>query len=193
MYTVTLQKRSPNPKTQQLLPHRSPTRRFRCPEQVSDISAHLAADGTLNWDVPEGDWVILRTGMTPTGVKNSPAPPQATGLETDKLSKEHIHAHFDAFLGEIHKRIPEADRKCWKYTVLDSYEKGGQNITDNFLELFKLHYGYDPTPFLPTYYGYPVGSYEISDRFLWDMRRFVADRIACEYVAGLRENHINTD
>ena len=28
---------------------------------------------------------------------------------------------------------------------------------------------------------------EISDRFLWDMRRFVADRIACEYVAGLRE------
>lgn len=160
---------------------------FVAPEQVSDISAHLAADGTLNWDVPEGDWVILRTGMTPTGVKNSPAPPQATGLETDKLSKEHIHAHFDAFLGEIHKRIPEADRKCWKYTVLDSYEKGGQNITDNFLELFKLHYGYDPTPFLPTYYGYPVGSYEISDRFLWDMRRFVADRIACEYVAGLRE------
>ncbi len=71
--------------------------------------------------------------------------------------------------------------------MLDSYEKGGQNITDNFLELFKLHYGYDPTPFLPTYYGYPVGSYEISDRFLWDMRRFVADRIACEYVAGLRE------
>lgn len=122
--------------------------------------------------------MILRTGMTPTGVKNSPAPPQATGLETDKLSKEHIHAHFDAFLGEIHKHIPEADRKCWKYTVLDSYEKGGQNITDNFLELFKLHYGYDPTPFLPTYYGYPVGSYEISDRFLWDMRRFVADRIA---------------
>ncbi|HEX7411828.1 MAG TPA: glycosyl hydrolase [Bacteroidales bacterium] len=33
----------------------------------------MAADGTLTWDVPGGEWVIIRTGMTPTGVKNSTA------------------------------------------------------------------------------------------------------------------------
>lgn len=160
---------------------------FIAPGQVLDISQYLTAEGVLNWDVPEGDWVILRTGMTTTGVRNSPASPEATGWETDKLSKEHIYAHFDAFLGKIHERIPEADRRCWKYTVLDSYEKGGQNFTDNFLGLFRQRYGYDPTPYLPAYYGYPVGNFEQSERFLWDMRRLVADKIAYEYVAGLRE------
>ena len=55
------------------------------------------------------------------------------------------------------------------------------------LESFKQCYGYDPVPFLPTYYGYPVGDMERSERFLWDMRRWVADKTAYEYVAGLRE------
>lgn len=32
-----------------------------------------------------------------------------------------------------------------------------------------------------------VESPEASDRFLWDVRRLVADRVAYDYVAGLRE------
>lgn len=160
---------------------------FVNPHEVLDISKYLAADGTLTWNVPEGNWTILRTGMTPTCVFNSPTSPEATGWEMDKMNKELISTHFKAYLGKIYERIPAADRKCWKYTVLDSYEKGGQNITDGMLETFKQRYGYDPVPFLPTYYGYPVGSYELSERFLWDMRRLVADEIAYEYVGGLTE------
>lgn len=125
--------------------------------------------------------------MTPTRVFNSPTSPEAMGWEMDKMNKKLIFTHFKEFLGKIYDRIPADDRKCWKYTVLDSYEKGGQNITDGMLETFKRRYGYDPVPFLPTYYGYPVGNYELSERFLWDMRRLVADEIAYEYVGGLTE------
>ena len=160
---------------------------FVNPHEVLDISKYLAADGTLTWDVPEGNWTILRTGMTPTRVFNSPTSPEATGWEMDKMNKKLIFTHFKEFLGKIYDRIPADDRKCWKYTVLDSYEKGGQNITDGMLETFKQRYGYDPVPFLPAYYGYPVGNYELSERFLWDMRRLVADEIAYEYVGGLTE------
>jgi hypothetical protein len=71
--------------------------------------------------------------------------------------------------------------------VQDSYEQGGQNITDGFLELFKQKYGYDATPYLPVYQGMVVNSQQASDRFLWDMRRMVADKIAYEYVGGLRD------
>ncbi len=155
--------------------------------KVIDISKYLAEDGTLNWDVPEGDWVILRTGMTPTGVKNSPASPEATGLEIDKMSKKHIKTHFDCFIGEILKRIPEADRKCFKEVVQDSYEMGGQNFTDGFIADFQERYGYDPIPFLPVYKGFVVNSEEASDRFLWDVRRMVADKVAYDYVGGLRD------
>lgn len=155
--------------------------------KVIDISKYMTADGTLTWDVPKGDWVILRTGMTPTGTKNSPASPEATGYEVDKMSAKHTEKHFYGHIGEILKRIPLADRKTFKVVVQDSYETGGQNFTDDFFVEFKKAFGYEALPFLPAYYGYVVGSPDISDRFLWDLRRFIADRIAYQYVGGLRE------
>ncbi|WP_300285197.1 glycosyl hydrolase [uncultured Alistipes sp.] len=154
---------------------------------VQDISQYMAEDGTLNWDVPEGEWVILRMGMTPTGTTNSPASPEATGYETDKMSKEHIEKHFEAHMGEILRRIPAEDRKTFRVVVQDSYETGGQNFTDGMIEEFQTRYGYDPTPFLPVYNGIVVESPEASDRFLWDVRRMVADKVAYDYVGGLRD------
>jgi len=155
--------------------------------KVIDISNKMSADGTLNWNVPAGNWIILRTGMTPTGTKNSPASPEATGYEVDKMSKADIEMHFYGHIGEILKRIPEADRKCFKVVVADSYEQGGENFTDGFLEEFKQKYGYDATPYLPVYKGLVVNSEQASDRFLWDMRRMVADKVAYDYVGGLRD------
>ncbi|QHS57513.1 glycoside hydrolase family 2 [Mucilaginibacter sp. 14171R-50] len=157
------------------------------PAKVIDISRYMTADGTLAWQVPAGNWIIERTGMTPTNVTNGPASAQGTGLETDKMSKEHIAAHFDAYLGEIIKRIPAADRRTWKVTVADSYETGGQNWTDGMIQKFESIYGYNPTPYIPVLQGKVVGSEDQSDRFLWDLRRFVADRVAYDYVGGLRD------
>ncbi len=157
------------------------------PAEVKDITSYVSADGELAWDVPEGDWTILQTGMLPTGVTNAPASPEGTGLEVDKMNHEHVVRHFDAFLGEILRRIPEADRKTFKVAVQDSYETGGQNWTDGFEEKFEQAFGYDPTPYIPVFYGHVVGSQDQSDRFLWDVRRFVADKVAYEYVGGLRD------
>ena len=156
------------------------------PGKVLDISAFLQGD-RLVWKAPAGEWTILRTGMLPTGVTNSPADPEATGLEIDKMSRKHVEAHFEAFMGEIYRRIPAEDRACWKVVVQDSYETGGQNFTDDFLSEFQARYGYDPLPFLPAYEGYVVGSEDRSDRFLWDLRRLIADKVAYFYVGGLRD------
>jgi hypothetical protein len=157
------------------------------PADVVDITANRSGDGTITWNVPEGNWKIIQTGMTTTGAKNGPASPEATGLETDKMSKKHIAAHFDAFMGEIIRRIPAEDRKTWKVVVQDSYETGGQNWTDGLTEEFASRYGYSPVPFLPVLKGNVVGSRDLSDRFLWDLRRMVADKVSYDYVAGLRE------
>jgi hypothetical protein len=157
------------------------------PSQVRDISSSLDKNGVLRWSVPSGDWVILRTGMTPTGVKNAPAPPEGTGLQGDKMSRKHVAANFDAFLGEIMRRVPAADRESFKIVVQDSYEVGGQNWTDNMIDSFKVRFGYDPTPYIPVMMGKVVGNPDISDRFLWDLRRFVADQLAYEYVGGLTQ------
>lgn len=157
------------------------------PEQVIDLTSKMQKDGTLEWEVPAGSWTIMRTAMVPTGVTNAPASPEATGYEIDKMSKKHVATHFDAFIGEVLRRIPEADRKSFKVVVQDSYETGGQNWTDDMIDVFKKRYGYDPVPYIPVLQGTVIGSPDLSDRFLWDLRRLVADRVSYDYVGGLRE------
>jgi hypothetical protein len=157
------------------------------PGKVTNISREMSADGVLRWDVPEGDWTIVRAVMKPTGTQNSPAPPEATGLEVDKMSRTALKSHFEAYVGNLLKRIPENERRAWKHIVADSYEMGPENWTDDFAQDFQKRYGYDPIAFLPVLTGRVVGSADRSDRFLWDVRRMVADRVARDYVGGLRD------
>jgi hypothetical protein len=145
------------------------------PAQAIDITDRMQPDGTLTWDAPEGEWLVLRTGMVPNEVFNSPTSPEGAGWEVDKLNPEHYQYHFDRFLGEILRRIPAEDRKTFRVTIMDSWEKGAQTFTDGFIDTMKVHYGYDPTPFLPVLTGHLVGSPEQSDRFLWDVRRLSAE------------------
>lgn len=156
-------------------------------EKIVDLTPYLEGNVLKQWQVPDGEWTVLCTSMVPTGVTNSPAVPEATGLEVDKMSRKHVEAHFDAYIGEILRKIPAEDRKSFKVVVQDSYETGGLNWTDDMEEVFKTQYGYDPIPYLPTLFGQVVGSRDESDRFLWDLRRLIADRVAYDYVAGLRD------
>ncbi len=154
--------------------------------EVKNLTAKLSSDGTLTWDVPAGDWIIQRMGMTPTGMSNSPASPEGQGLEVDKMNGELARKHFDAFIGQLLQRMPASDRKAFKHVVADSYEMGSQNWTDRFEKIFRQQYGYDPLPWLPVLSGRVVGSADQSERFLWDLRRLIADHVAMDYVGGLR-------
>lgn len=157
-------------------------------KSVIDLKDCISADGrTIDWKAPEGDWTVVTAYAVTTGVENAPAVPAATGLEADKMSKEHIRSHFDAYTGEILRRIPAEDRTSFKFSILDSYEMGGQNWTDGMAEEFEKVYGYDMLRFLPVLEGYIVDSEEESERFLWDLRRLVSDKVAYDYVGGLRE------
>ena len=155
--------------------------------KVLNITEKVDANGFLTWDAPEGNWTIIRTGMTPTGAKNAPVTPECEGYEIDKMNKSHTKFHFDNFVGKILERMPAKERTALTHLVMDSYEQGPQNWTDDMAERFKAAYGYDPLPWLPVLTGRVVDSAEKSDRFLWDLRRLVATLIATEYVTGLRE------
>ena len=151
------------------------------------LRGKVDAQGRLDWKVPPGKWVVYRFAAAPTGPKNRPANPEATGYEVDKMNREHVKAHFDAYLGKILDREPPELRKALRYAVLDSYEVGGQNFTDGMAEKFKAAFGYDPAPYAPALFGMSVGSRDDANRFLWDLRRFVADETAYSYVGGLRK------
>jgi hypothetical protein len=156
-------------------------------KNVIDISDKMDTDGNLLWDAPEGNWTIQRYGMTPTGTKNHPSAPQGEGYEIDKANKELVQFHYKQFIGELLKRIPEESKSAFKYVIADSYEMGSENWTDGYEEKFETKYGYNPKKYLPVFSGRIVGSVEESNRFLWDLRRSIADAVAHEYVGGLRE------
>ncbi len=156
-------------------------------DQIIDISGKMIDDGRLEWDVPEGKWTIMRFGMTPTGVTNHPTAPQGIGYEIDKIDKEKVKFHFEKFVGELLKRIPEESKPALKYVIIDSYEVGSQNWTEGFEKRFREKVGYDPVRFFPVFSGRIVGSITESERFLWDLRRLIADNVATEYIGGLRQ------
>jgi hypothetical protein len=164
-------------------------------KKVIDLSDKMDADGVLVWDAPEGEWTVMRFGMTPTGTKNSPSAPQGKGYEIDKASSKIARFHYDNYVGELVRRVPEENRDALKYVIADSYEQGSQNWTDGFEHQFEKKFGYNPKNYLPVFAGKIVNSVEESNRFLWDVRRAIADAVAYEYVGGLRkisnENNLN--
>lgn len=157
------------------------------PASVIDLTAHMDEDGVLRWDAPPGEWIVRRAGMIPIGTCSAPTSDESGGLEVDKMSKQHVRSHFDAMMGEFLRRTPAADRTALQYVIADSYETGPQNWTDAFLTKFEKRFGYSALPYLPCIDGDVVGSVEISNRFLWDWRRLIAESIAYDYVGGLRE------
>lgn len=157
------------------------------PAKVINLTKDLLSNGTLNWNVPAGNWIVVRYGMLPTGVTNGPASKEGIGLEIDKISDTWSQYHYDSFVGKIRNSIPAAERTALKWVVADSYETGSQNWTDDMATDFAQQYGYDPLPWLPVLSGRVVGAADQSDRFLWDLRRLIADRVAYKYVAGLRK------
>jgi hypothetical protein len=165
------------------------------PSTVIDLASKIDKDGLLKWEVPEGDWTILYSGMVPTGATNVPAPPEATGYECDKFTNEAIELHFNSFIGDFLQKVPPEKRQSLKTVVIDSYEVGPQNWTNDFRDLFFERYGYDPILWMPVFTGKIVESVDKSNRFLWDVRRLTADLIANVYVNRLRElcNHHGLD
>ncbi|MDR2041725.1 MAG: glycoside hydrolase family 2 [Tannerella sp.] len=148
------------------------------PAGVIDLTDRMRPDGTLEWDAPEGRWLVLRMGMLPNGVLVAPVSPEGDGYEMDKLNPAFIRHHFDSFVGEALRRIPAEDRKTFGVVTMDSWEKGGQDFTDHFIDSLRARYGYDPVPFLPVLTGHLVGSPEQSERFLWDVRQLASEMIA---------------
>ena len=156
-------------------------------QAVIDISNSINEEGAINWQVPEGDWIITRYGMVTTGVENHPSTAEGVGLEVDKMSIEHVKHHFNSFAKKIQARVPAEKRAALKWLIADSYEVGAQNWSDDFAKQFQQQYGYDAKQYLPVFNGYLVGNADKSERFLWDIRRLVADNISYKYVGGLKK------
>jgi len=148
------------------------------PADVVDLTAKMDPDGVLEWDAPPGKWTVLRMGYSLVGSKNRAGSPAGAGLEVDKLNAGHVESYLDGYLGPIEQALGPLVGRSLRYMMMDSWEAGMQNWTEDMIEQFQARRGYDPTFYLPVLAGRVVGSSERSDRFLWDFRRTIVDLVA---------------
>ncbi len=156
-----------------------------------DLTSKIQNDGTLVWNVPEGDWTILRIGYICNGRCNHPASKCGRGLEVDKLSASAMDFHFEQYVARLCRTLgidATTDNTLGFNNILvDSYEVDAQNWTQGFDRIFEERTGYSIKPFLPVFAGRVVGSLDESERFLEDFRRVVADLFAENYAGRLTE------
>lgn len=153
---------------------------------VLDLTAMMTSDGQLVWTMPEGRWTVLRFGYTTTGRTNHPAQPEGKGLEVDKLDRRAVEGHFEKMLGRIIRESGPSAGKALKGIIVDSFEAGFQNWTDNLPEEFYRRNGYRMCRLLPVLTGRVVDSIAVSECFLWDFRHTVGRLLAENYYGTLR-------
>ena len=95
----------------------------------------------------------LVIGYTTTGQTVTAAPDAGIGLECDKFSRRGVDAHFDRHLAPL---FAEIGRGAFTHLVIDSWEAGKQDWTDDFAEKFAARCGYDCRPWLPALTGRTV-------------------------------------
>lgn len=157
-------------------------------KEILNLTKYLRSDGSLDWTAPEGEWMIVRLGYAPIGRLNGPSAREYRGLECDKLDPAAVETHFTGYPGRVAEELKDFIGSGFHAVHVDSWEAGDINFTPNFLAEFQRRRGYDPTPYLLVHGGGRiVDSPAVSDRFLWDMRRTVADLITENYSRKLTE------
>lgn len=152
-------------------------------EKIVDLTARMDPSGAVAWDAPPGEWTLLRFGHAYNGSGIGPTPKGQGGPETDKLSKAATALHFDAFVKHLNDLVGPEGRSALVATHVDSWEGGGQNWTAAMREEFQQRRGYDPVPYLPILAGRVLGDLQITERFLWDLRKTASELMVENYVA----------
>ena len=154
---------------------------------AGELGIEMGLFNCPGWSQSGGHWIRSEEAMrewTPDGIRicqtkqghdvtNGPCSEEAEGLEVDKLSKTHVQKHFEAFIGEVLRRIPAEERRTLTTVVVDSWERGKQNYTDSIYVKFQQRFGY------PLDYQNP----DCQE----DLDRLISDLVASEYMGGLTE------
>jgi len=137
---------------------------------IVDITPKMDPAGVLAWDAPEGKWTVLRIGHVNTGMKNGPAPPEATGWESNKLDPSGARANFEGYIGRLMNDNSSLQNGLLNGILIDSWECKTQTWTANLDNTFREKWDYPLFSMFPALFGYVVEDPETTARFLRDWR-----------------------
>lgn len=144
---------------------------------VVDLKQYLNSAQILKWNVPSGEWRIIRYVCAPTGQPLMIPSPKSNGLMLDHFSAEAQAANLDYIFKRLKTVLGTLKNRSLKYLYEDSYEVNSAVWTPLLPEEFEKKMGYSLIEFLPVLDGFSVGSKEATERFLYDFTKLLSDLI----------------
>ncbi len=139
-----------------------------CGDRRIDLMPRVAADGTLDWQAPEGEWRLYALWAGRTFQKVKRAAPGGEGLVLNHYNRaavEHYLARFDEAFEDAGAPWPDT-------FFNDSFEVYGASWDTTLLEEFERDHGYRLQDRLPEFAA--AGADDLSARVVHDYRQTLA-------------------
>ena len=152
----------------------------------SDVVAlsELFDGKTLKWDVPDGNWTILRIICSNTGQHLIVPSPNSNGLFIDFFDPKATKRHLSYILDRLGITRENGRESGLAYLEFDSMELDEATAwTDAMDSIFYAHHGYNVIPFLPAFAGWELP--DGNDEFIYQFKKTVSDQlIYSHYTTG---------
>ena len=146
-----------------------------------DLTNKVNTEGKLQWNVPPGEWTIIRFVCANTGEKLKVPSPNSDGLATDHFSREATRTFIQYITNRLQQKIGDLKLTPLKQLYLPSYEVRGATWTPDFIEQFMKYCHYDMIPYLPALAGCVIENQDITSRFLYDYHKMLGDLLVDAY------------
>ncbi|MEN6561147.1 MAG: glycosyl hydrolase [Acidobacteriota bacterium] len=162
-------------------------------DRVVDLSNRVDAAGLVRWDVPAGEWTILRFVCANHGQQLIVPSPISGGPMIDFFDPRATEFHLRHIVTAILKELGRDSFEGTSFRAMefDSMELDGFTPWNGSMAgEFERRTGYAVIRFLPLLAGWKLADPGAQERFLYDWRKTVSDRlIESHYEAGRRFLH----
>jgi hypothetical protein len=134
-------------------------------------------EGRLKWEVPAGEWRIIRYVCAPTGQPLAIPSTNSNGLMLDHFSAAAQQANLDYIFKNLLAVTGPLKNRSLKYLYADSYEVNSAVWTPLLPEEFKKRNQYALTNYLPLLDGFRLKDKAANDRFFFDFTKTLSDLI----------------
>ena len=145
--------------------------------EALDLSDKVDPEGRLTWDVPAGEWTLLRFGcMTIRGHE----------YDVDILDPQAVEGHFNRMGKAILQDAGPLAPKTLTHFYSVSWEGATPTWTPALEKQFLAHRSYSLRPWLPVLAGFTLKSREASERFLRDYYKTLGDCFRDNFYGTMR-------
>src|SRR5680860_734759 len=139
---------------------------------------------TLKWEVPEGNWTILRFVCSNTGQQLIVPSPNSNGLFIDFFDPNATKKHLGYILDRLGITKENGEELGLNYLEFDSMELDEATPwTDVMDSIFSAHHHYNILPYLPAFNGWELP--DGNNKFMYDFKKTVSDQlIFSHYTTG---------